>query len=304
MKEYLFNYYDKFSCIAGKCKHTCCRGWEILIDKKTLKKYKKKKDDYSLNLKSGIDFKNKRFKFSEDKRCAFLNSENLCDLIINYDKDHLCQVCRDHPRFRSFFNGRIETGLGLSCEEACRIILGSKEKITLILNVDKKERLSKFDKQVLEFRDKVLLIVQDRSMPFLDRLGLLLNEYKIGDLLSVLNDYKSLLLGFEVLDESWKKSLDEAIFDANIIIKDEIVLEQLLSYFIFRHVSKSSSEQDLNLKLIFSLISTIIILSLSNSLNSSIFDTARSYSAEIEYSDDNLTRAYDFIERYRRLGKI
>lgn len=33
------NYYKEFSCIAGACPDTCCAGWQIVIDDKTLKKY-------------------------------------------------------------------------------------------------------------------------------------------------------------------------------------------------------------------------------------------------------------------------
>ena len=45
----------------------------------------------------------------------------------------LCQVCRDHPRFRSFFNDREELGLGLCCEAAARLILSFPQKIELLL---------------------------------------------------------------------------------------------------------------------------------------------------------------------------
>ena len=38
--EFTFpNYYKEFSCIAGSCPDTCCAGWQIVIDNKTLKKY-------------------------------------------------------------------------------------------------------------------------------------------------------------------------------------------------------------------------------------------------------------------------
>ena len=37
MSEYNFNYLKDFKCLADKCNRTCCAGWEILIDKKTLK---------------------------------------------------------------------------------------------------------------------------------------------------------------------------------------------------------------------------------------------------------------------------
>ena len=33
------SYYKKFKCIAGECKHSCCKGWEIDIDEKSLARY-------------------------------------------------------------------------------------------------------------------------------------------------------------------------------------------------------------------------------------------------------------------------
>jgi len=39
MKEIFPNYYDKFTCIAGACKHNCCIGWEIDIDESTMELY-------------------------------------------------------------------------------------------------------------------------------------------------------------------------------------------------------------------------------------------------------------------------
>ena len=46
MKEYILNYYTNFKCIANKCKHTCCAGWEADIDKTTLEGYKTENSAY------------------------------------------------------------------------------------------------------------------------------------------------------------------------------------------------------------------------------------------------------------------
>ena len=39
MKQFQFNYCEKFSCIGSSCKHNCCIGWKIKIDKKALSSY-------------------------------------------------------------------------------------------------------------------------------------------------------------------------------------------------------------------------------------------------------------------------
>ena len=132
MKEYVLSYYPNFKCVADKCKHTCCAGWEMNIDSESLSVYKKDNSAFSETLKNGINFKKSKFKCDKTKRCAFLNEQGLCEIIINLGEKSLCQVCRDHPRFRSFFDDRIETGLGFSCEEAAKIILSFKDKIDLI----------------------------------------------------------------------------------------------------------------------------------------------------------------------------
>ena len=49
-------YYKKFRCIADKCEHNCCVGWEIDVDESALEKYIAQnnalKDIETLNQKS------------------------------------------------------------------------------------------------------------------------------------------------------------------------------------------------------------------------------------------------------------
>ena len=33
-------YYSDFKCIADKCRHSCCVGWEIDVDERTLVRYR------------------------------------------------------------------------------------------------------------------------------------------------------------------------------------------------------------------------------------------------------------------------
>ncbi|MEI3218526.1 MAG: hypothetical protein V8S08_01460 [Lachnoclostridium sp.] len=35
------DYYKEFHCTANNCEHTCCAGWQIVIDRKALNKYRK-----------------------------------------------------------------------------------------------------------------------------------------------------------------------------------------------------------------------------------------------------------------------
>ena len=96
--EYTYpDYYKEFSCIAGKCEDTCCAGWGIYIDDKSMEKYKKYKGKLKNRLHNCIDKKEKSFE-QMDGRCAFLNEENLCDLYAEAGAKMLCKTCRRYPR--------------------------------------------------------------------------------------------------------------------------------------------------------------------------------------------------------------
>lgn len=134
MNIYVPDYYVDFHCIASKCKHTCCAGWEIDIDEESLTRYEKILGSFGDTLRQAISHGDSpHFILMNHERCPLLNDENLCELIIHVGEYALCQICRDHPRFRNYFSSRIEMGLGLVCEEATRIILSQPNPLKLIL---------------------------------------------------------------------------------------------------------------------------------------------------------------------------
>lgn len=45
------DYYKEFVCIADQCEDTCCTGWQIVIDKKSLKKYRRVKGGFRKRLR-------------------------------------------------------------------------------------------------------------------------------------------------------------------------------------------------------------------------------------------------------------
>jgi len=61
------DYYKEFSCLADKCEDTCCAGWQIVVDKKSLKKYKEETGDYRKKLKKAVDFRNETFRQDNNK---------------------------------------------------------------------------------------------------------------------------------------------------------------------------------------------------------------------------------------------
>lgn len=122
-------YYDDFKCIADKCSDSCCIGWEIDIDPDTLKIYESEAGTLGKKLKKNI--KDGSFVLTENERCPFLRKDNLCELICQKGVGYLCEICREHPRYYEFYGDYLDMGIGLCCEEACRLLFSGKP-LTLI----------------------------------------------------------------------------------------------------------------------------------------------------------------------------
>ena len=123
MKLYAPLYYKNFKCIADRCEHSCCVGWEIDIDENTLEKYKNLNSGYGAVINESISYDNTpHFKLCDRDRCPHLDGQGLCKIILNEGEDCLCDICREHPRFYNF-TSVCEVGVGLSCPEAARMVL-------------------------------------------------------------------------------------------------------------------------------------------------------------------------------------
>ena len=158
------DYYTEFKCINKACKHNCCIGWEIDIDKDTAMKYKEFPGEFGKKLNANISDSPARFKNLPNGRCPFLNKDNLCDIIINIDEEHLCEICKAHPRFINELPDRTEYGIGLSCEEAARIILTKSSPVTLICDGD-----TNTTDELLINRNKLFGILQNNTKPIAER---------------------------------------------------------------------------------------------------------------------------------------
>lgn len=306
MKEYVLNYYSNFKCIAGECKHTCCAGWEMCIDNDSLNAYKNDQSKFSTTLKKGINFKKSKFKSDKRKRCAFLNDKGLCEIITNLGEESLCQVCRDHPRFRGYFNDRTEMGLGFCCEQASRIILSFDKKIEPILISDDKkiEELDFNQKNVLAFRQKAIEIVQDRATNINKRVENLLSLCKAD--LSIMSDKKIVkaFLSLERLDKKWTirlKSIKGKPLVKNTEEQLSLCCEQFIVNGLYRHLSDAEDTMWVRAKTITCVLFWYIILSiLEEEQNQNVqdftlvSDIVRALSAEVEYSEKNLDKIYSF----------
>lgn len=298
MKTFVPHYYSAFNCIAGECRHSCCVGWEIDIDPLTLQKYNSIKTPFGKKIRDNIDFQDgcTCFRLNGDERCPFLNEQNLCDIILSLGEDYLCDICKDHPRFRNFYSGRTEIGLGLCCEEACRIILSDERPFSLVSDDENDEILTEDEQDFLCRRDLVFNLVENSDSVF-TAIRKINEMYKINpfelDLQTAFDFYSSL----EMLDISWQDKLlslknSQAAQSDNIA---ERAFLNLYKYFLFRHLSVFDFYGGLK----FAEISVKLIYSICERTDFSfenICEIARMYSSEIEYSDENIDKVTEFAE--------
>ncbi len=198
-------YYDEFACIAGKCPDTCCAGWQILIDEKSLEHYGNIKGKFGIRLLNSIDWAEGAFEQYRG-RCSFLNEENLCDIYKELGAEALCDTCRNYPRHMEEYEGIREFSLSLSCPVAAETILGSREKLQLIETEDDLEETEDFEDfdfllfgRLEEVRSLLFKTVQDREIAIEERMALVL---KLADCMQ-----KSLENG-ELFETDFEKCLE------------------------------------------------------------------------------------------------
>ena len=173
-------YYLDFSCIAYQCKHSCCIGWEIDVDEKTMKKYSSLEGEYSENIRNSIEIEDTpHFKLAENERCPHLNEKGLCNIILNCGEDCLCDICREHPRFYNFTNAGKEVGVGMSCEAACKLILNSDDfdEFIVLSEDDKPIDATEFD--ATEERNKIYQILRKDDLTLGEKIQLISDYYNI-----------------------------------------------------------------------------------------------------------------------------
>lgn len=178
--EYIYpSYYPDFQCIGGSCPDTCCAGWEIVIDDRSLECYRRYPGGFGNRLRNSIDFRKKSFR-QYDRRCAFLNEENLCDIYSEAGQGMLCRTCRRYPRHIEEYENVREISLSLSCPEAARLILSQD---SLILKRMQRQRASEdygdFDEllfsQLLDARQVLFDLIQNNENDMNTRMLMILS---------------------------------------------------------------------------------------------------------------------------------
>lgn len=328
MENIILECFRSFKCKGGCCTDNCCIGWEIDIDEDTLRFYDSLSGEIKKRLNSAISREDvPHFILDENGRCPFLNSDNLCDIIIELGEEKIPYICKNHPRFYTWLPEYTEAGMGLCCEEAVRLLLEKKEKLKITVSNDSTSTISG---TMAYARNKAFEILQNRVLSISERLSLFLDfcyaldEHLMFENLDMLiktvdsfpaqleektakarsiRKITELFASLEPIDNKWT-ALSEGILKHNRelipIFSDfhsnnrEIFYkyEHLAVYFTYRHFLNCLDDYDIVSKGRFIVLSIIYCgicdaYSLFIGKAVSTEKIARLYSKEVEYSADN-----------------
>ena len=309
MNVYVPDGYEQFSCLMGECRHSCCKGWEIDIDEDSLQVYQALEGPLGERIRKNIDTDGEIpcFRLQAGDRCPFLRPDGLCDMILEGGEGLLCQICADHPRYRNFYSGRVEMGLGLCCEGAGMMLLSRQAPAAwhLFQGEETQDDLTKEERDFLRWRDELFSLLQRRDLPLSQRVNLIIPKEDQDKL----SDHLPLLLSLEHMDNAWTGMLSdlqkhpEFWQEAALPQWLEIPLEQLLFYLFSRLLPGALSDGMeegraryclLMLQLIQALCARHIALHGEMDMPR-LVEFCRLYSSEMEYSDENIDCLLDAL---------
>ena len=266
IKIYWPDYYKDFRCKADKCLHTCCAGWLVGIDEASVARFEKD-PEVSSKMSDGC------FVMRDDGRCPFLRDDNLCEMILKNGEDYLCDICREHPRFYNDMGDHIEAGIGLVCEEACRLALECGSPFELYSEDGSKTDLPDYVKQAF-----------DPSKPLAERLSLISGGRRAKSKIRA-----EIFSEMEVMDPEWSGLLEQVAAEPvseededKAVSENEKILTNFTAYLLYRYKGAGR----------FAAEAAWLLADLAVK-GCNVFDAARMFSGEVEYSDVNIDDALD-----------
>ena len=311
------SYYNTFKCIADKCTDNCCIGWEIDIDSDTAEYYNSVGGAFGKRLRENISEENSFILKGE--RCPFLNEKNLCDIIINCGEEHLCQICRDHPRYFEWYGNIKEGGIGLSCEEGARLILTDdahtfvegytdeeeesvdgalfsvllKARAELFAELDSEGTLAEKLSYLLGYAENLQFCIDNRETDAEYIPSDSIKEVDFGEIVSLYSD-------FEPIDGSWETELSALLSSpcglGQVNAEEEGYMLNLCRYFIWRYFLKGVFDEEILSKVKLAVVSVLFIkyMTKGDSSLEAWIEKSKLYSKEMEYSDENRELFYDY----------
>ncbi|MBP5272621.1 MAG: flagellin lysine-N-methylase, partial [Clostridia bacterium] len=193
MKMEYPDYYERFACIGPACTDSCCARWEIDVDEESYYRYLTVQGPFGDRIRGclheevteGEDGPETAWSFplTEDRRCPFLNDEDLCDMYTELGHDKLPRTCREFPRGDAVVGNYHQIDVALACPEANRLIFEDLDHPVKYVMRDEPTGVPALDRycapeeekleaaewgtllDLLEERNQILEVLQDGSFP-------------------------------------------------------------------------------------------------------------------------------------------
>lgn len=272
-------FYKNFLCKADKCKHSCCKGWEIDIDEETAGKYLAMTGELGAEIRQNIG-KNEDsyfFKLTEDERCPFLQKNGLCKIILNIGEENICEICTMHPRFFTMLDDVELCGVGLSCEKTCELLLGDEKDLVFYIE-DTEEEVS---------FSEVLSVIGLNLPNEMQEFSLAVNAENINKVLEI-------MAKTEPIDENWSKELSIMQDMDNVELKakeylensDKNILNKIYQYILYRQLERLV---DIDMEALINYAQySILFIILHTMISKELGESVRRWSEQIEYDTDNV----------------
>ncbi|MCI7478672.1 MAG: flagellin lysine-N-methylase [Selenomonadales bacterium] len=272
-------FYKNFLCKADKCKHSCCKGWEIDIDEETAGKYLAMTGELGAEIRQNIG-KNEDsyfFKLTEDERCPFLQKNGLCKIILNIGEENICEICTMHPRFFTMLDDVELCGVGLSCEKTCELLLGDEKDLVFYIE-DTEEEVS---------FSEVLSVIGLNLPNEMQEFSLAVNAENINKVLEI-------MAKTEPIDENWSKELSIMQDMDNVELKakeylensDKNILNKIYQYILYRQLERLV---DIDIEALINYAQySILFIILHTMISKELGESVRRWSEQIEYDTDNV----------------
>ncbi len=277
-------YYTEFRCLADRCTHSCCVGWEIDVDADTLAYYRTLPAPVGGEILRGIteDADGAHFALCANGKCPNLDERGLCRIISALGDAALCDICREHPRFYNEVSGRLEVGVGAACEAAARLILSADDYADIIPIDDDGDIISADTFDAATAREAVYAVLGAREKKYA------LRRRALGAAYGFCYDgaRAAALLGtLEYMDEAHRDLLFGVVSESRGEA-DDALCERFLAYLVYRHASPATSEAAFAAALRGALfIEEIFARLLAKGMDA--VQAAILLSEEIEYSEEN-----------------
>ena len=196
-------YYDRFQCLAGACRFSCCKGWNITFNKKDYLALKRQEgsDELTANLKQNVRRirqgpNAERFYGEFDMSggtCPLLREDGLCSLQLEKGHGALPEVCRVFPRTQAYSDsGYLERRLTPACEAVLELLWDLPDGVDFVADPLPKSKIrtlvmgtsGPLRPRFQELRSACIDLLQDRRRPLAQRIllmGLALKELADGE---------------------------------------------------------------------------------------------------------------------------